>query len=164
MVIEGSMKSFVLFLLSAACLALAAPARALPQGTVFSVVIPNGPDPVNATPVGIMYFELDSDSRDGCGYYALWENTSGRTVQADCWVYESKSFGHANCLANSEATFDTLIQRDRQGPCNGFDTFAQPQDLSMLVGMEASSLSGVLGLLQYSGAWWIYPFEATPYP
>jgi len=158
------MKSFVLFLVCAASLATTAPARALPQGTVFSVVIPNGPDPTNATAIGTMYFELDADLREGCGYYALWESSSNRAVQAGCWVDERKGLDHVDCLANGQATFDTLVQRDARAPCDGFDTFAQARDLSLLVGLEASSVNGVIGLLQFAAGPFVYPFEATPYP
>jgi hypothetical protein len=158
------MKSFVLFLGCAAFLASAAPARALPQGTVFSVSITNGPDPASATDIGAVYFELDTDLDEGCSYYGAWESSSTGVLQTDCWINEGKRYGHANCVSNAQATFNTLVQRDTRSGCTGFDRFSQPQDLALFVGLEMSASTGIIGLLQYSGAPWIYPFEATPYP
>ncbi|APR82579.1 Hypothetical protein A7982_07928 [Minicystis rosea] len=138
---------------------------AMPSEMVFDIVIPDGPDPVNETKVGTIYFELDAEMEDRCRYYGAWDDGTSATFEAECYMSEYKMFGHASCVSNSRKWFHTMVMLDARLPCAGFDTFGQQQRIFVLTGLEMPQPAGILGLIQWSAAApMVSPFVAQPYP
>jgi hypothetical protein len=139
-------------------------AWALPRDALFDVVLTDGPDPGDGTPVGALYFQLADEVRGACRYYGDWDDARGGAFEVGCWVSESKVRGHASCSANSQISFPTLVTMESQYPCWGFDRHARPQQLFMLAGAEHADPAGIYGLIQWSAAApVISPFEARLY-
>jgi hypothetical protein len=155
------------FLILSVCAAIACGLRtawAMPSQTVLDVVIPDGPDPVNDTKVGTLYFELDAEMADRCRYYGAWDDGASNTFEAECYMSENKAFRHRTCAGNSRAWFQTMVTLDARLPCVGFDTFGQHQRLFVLTAIELTTPAGMLGIIQWSAATpLVSPFVAQPY-
>lgn len=157
------MKILRLLLLCGAGLLGVYPARALPTATIFSLVVPDGPSPIDATPVGTISFELDEEAPGACRYWAEWENQEG-TLNTECWVDEAKTLRSGSCRMTSTTARTTMLGKTASLPCAGFGTFGNAQAIFMLVGLETAD-STIVGLVQWSAAGpYLSPVEGSPYP
>jgi len=143
-----------------------ASARALPTGTVFDVVVTDGPDPSDGNNVGTLWFRLASDlGPAGCRYSAAWESLAHGSFVTPCTLDEMKTHGHASCTANSEGAFNTLVVKGSRAACSYLDPWGQQQDLFMLIGAESADPAGIRGVLQWSAAApLVSAFDASPSP
>lgn len=158
------MKRAWLLLISVAVLSWPRPAAALPGGTVFFVDITNGADPADSITGATFAFELDADTGAGCRYYGVWDDATSAPFEAECYLTEEKTFGHASCVSNGGRSFDTMLTIDAPFPCSSFDRFGRAHRLFLLVGMERAAPVSVRGLIQWTAATpMLSAFEATPY-
>lgn len=147
------MKGLALFLTCAAMLGVPAPVRALPVDTDFAITVVNGPDPSDGKDVGVLSFKLAEDlGRQGCRYGGGWSGVVPGTIGARCSLDETKTHGHASCVANILTAFETLITKPPRVACQGIDGFGQLRDLFLLVGTESADPPAITGLLQWTAA------------
>jgi hypothetical protein len=158
-------KRLLFLLLGGMSFVIPARAQALPEEKVFDLLIPDGPDPLDAASVGTIMFALDADARDGCRYYGAWDDTKNHSVGAGCYLDEWKDRAHIDCGDNSQASFLTMVTLDGTLPCVGFDPQAKPTTLFRLTAIELPDPGGLVGLVQWTAAAiWLSPLEAHPYP
>lgn len=153
-------------LLVALGLASTTPANALPTQLVYDITMPNGPDPSNASEIGIMIFALDADVCGACRYFAEWNsNFDEHALSTNCYLNEAKVHGAASCLRNSTRSFPTLITVDPALGCSGFDGGGQPQSIFLIVAGENGPSGDFSGLIQYSpAAPFLMSFAGVPFP
>jgi hypothetical protein len=157
----------LLLFLVASCAAWtsASSAWALPRDTMFEVVLTDGPDPADGTPVGKLYVQLADEVRGACRYYGDWDDAAGGAFEVGCWLNERKTHLHTSCFTNSRDAFATLVTMESRYPCWGFDRHARPQQLFMLAGAERADPVGLHGLIQWTAATpVISAFEARMQP